>query len=217
MIHLSDTSGARLLRRLCFLLPALCLPTIIALLSAPDLAAQQAPLRDSTAVDTVSTVEERPTFQPQLTPRDSDMLPFSTGEDSTEAAVTPEGAVWRSLALPGWGQYYVEDYWKAPVVLGAAGWFTFQIFRNNSKFNDAKDAIALLPEDDPDLFVLRREREFYRDKRDEAGLYLALTYLIATIDAYVGAHLYYFDVTDDLDGQLYFDPRTYGPGLRLRF
>jgi hypothetical protein len=43
-------------------------------------------------------------------------------------------------------------------------------------------------------------REFYHNQRDEFIFYLALTYFLNIIDAYVGATLYDFTVSDDLGG-----------------
>ncbi len=130
-----------------------------------------------------------------------------------EPKVTPWGAVWRSLLLPGWGQYYVESYWKAPLALGAAGFFAFRIIDFNNQFTDVCREIEASDDDDPLLPFLKRNREFYRDKRDESAFYLAIVYLISTIDAYVGAHLYEFDVSDDLSAAMNFDPAT--SALRL--
>ena len=44
------------------------------------------------------------------------------------------------------------------------------------------------------------ERDFYHDERDRFAFYLAITYLLNIVDAYVGASLYNFDVGDNLGG-----------------
>jgi len=41
-------------------------------------------------------------------------------------------------------------------------------------------------------------REVYRDNRDLSGLVFLVTYALAAVDAYVGAHLYDFDVDEDV-------------------
>lgn len=33
----------------------------------------------------------------------------------------PEGALWRSLAIPGWGQVYNRQFWKLPLVYAGLG------------------------------------------------------------------------------------------------
>lgn len=136
---------------------------------------------------------------------------------------SPEGAMWRSLAIPGWGQLYNEDYWKVPIVFGAAATMAGLIIYNNNKFNDYEDQLLAATDrnskikiDDPanandeyhlinknnltdfELRQLKSNREFYRDNRDLSAFYLLGVYVIAAVDAYVGAHLYDFNVDDDL-------------------
>ena len=45
--------------------------------------------------------------------------------------------------------------------------------------------------------IEKNRREFYRDNRDMSAFYLLGVYVLATVDAYVGAHLFDFDVSDD--------------------
>ena len=37
------------------------------------------------------------------------------------AGHSPDGALWRSLAIPGWGQIYNRQYWKLPFVYAGIG------------------------------------------------------------------------------------------------
>jgi len=128
---------------------------------------------------------------------------------------SPTGAIWRSLVLPGWGQYYVESYWKAPIFTGAAVFMAYRIGYFHSNFMDYSDRVESLKNElerlkanDPDnplineieyrtLPVEKNRREYYRDNRDMSGFYLLGIYALATVDAYVGAHLFDFDVSDD--------------------
>jgi len=138
-----------------------------------------------------------------------------------EMGKSPMGAIWRSLVLPGWGQYYVESYWKVPLFLGATGTLIVMIAWNDDKYRDFKHkALAVESQlENPlsptaELQLLRRQREFYRDQRDMAGFYMLGVYVIATVDAYVGAHLYDFNVDDPHSLTLL--PGTTG-GLQLRY
>lgn len=108
-------------------------------------------------------------------------------------------AVLMSLACPGLGQYYTEAYWKIPVFTGAAAITAWLFFDNNAKFNDA-DVIyeAAAASNDPNASRLLTVREVYRDNRDLSGLVFLVTYALAAVDAYVGAHLYDFDVDEDV-------------------
>ncbi len=129
--------------------------------------------------------------------------------DSTNTK-SPTGAVVRSLVLPGWGQWYNEDYWKVPISLGSAAFFTYRIVDFNSQCNDADAVLAQLDDSDPNRQLFERRAEFYRDKRDEAALFLGVVYVISALDAYVGAHLSGFDVDDTLSVRLLPNPAIGG-------
>lgn len=116
---------------------------------------------------------------------------------------SPWGAVLRSAIIPGWGQIYNESYWKAPVIWGITGWFIYAWIDNNNNYNEYKD---LYIETGVDRY--KRLRDFYRDQRDEFAIYLALTYLLNLVDAYVDAHLFDFSVDENFNtGQTMFNIR----------
>ena len=129
-------------------------------------------------------------------------------ENTEEFKMTksPMGAILRTFALPGWGQLYNEQYWKAPIFFGAAATLTYMIISNHNKFSDKADQIKLLEDSDPNnisLPLMRQQREVHRDNRDMSAFYLGTVYLVAAIDAYVGAHLFDFTVDDNLSMSLY--------------
>jgi len=140
-------------------------------------------------------------------------------DSSLGPKVTPNGAIWRSLVLPGWGQLYVESYWKAPIFFGGAATLTYLIFYNHSNYADYADKLDNMELTDPNYTITKLWREYYRDNRDMSGFYLLAVYVLATVDAYVGAHLYGFEVSDDLSLNLnirngYFSPMI---GITLNF
>lgn len=115
-------------------------------------------------------------------------------------------AVGLSLVLPGAGQIYNEDYWKAPVLWLLGGYWVYEHGKNNKTFSDFsyRYFTSITPtnaEGDPQLKTLR---DFYRDERDKFAWYLGGLYALNLLDAYVGANLYDFTVTPDLslDGRL---------------
>ncbi len=113
----------------------------------------------------------------------------------------PTTAVLLSLPLPGLGQLYNEQYWKIPVFTGTCAVSAFLFFKNNADFNATADLYDQAVANDADALVLdrlRTQREAYRDNRDLAGFVFLTAYVLAAVDAYVGAHLYDFDVSDDL-------------------
>ena len=125
-------------------------------------------------------------------------------------AKSPWGAVGRSAIIPGWGQFYNESYWKIPVVWGVLGWFTYLYVENNKLYKEYRDLYSESLEDggSGDSYY-RRARDTYRDERDKYALILGLSYLLNLIDAYVDAHLFDFDVTEN--------PVTRQPELGIRF
>ncbi|MEY5131293.1 MAG: hypothetical protein RL734_1360, partial [Bacteroidota bacterium] len=59
---------------------------------------------------------------------------------------------------------------------------------------------------DPRVQLAIREKEFYNNARDINGLWLLGIYGIAAVDAYVGAHMLEFDVSDNLSFNILPDP-----------
>ncbi len=112
---------------------------------------------------------------------------------------SPWAAVGFSALLPGAGQFYNKSYWKIPVILGIVGYLGYEFFDNNKKYRDYRDRYSATqttenPAGDPNLKTLR---EFYFDQRNDFVWYFAIVYVINLVDAYVDAHLFDFDVSED--------------------
>jgi hypothetical protein len=136
---------------------------------------------------------------------------FSSTGGSYSITKSPMGAVWRSLILPGWGQVYNEAYWKAPLALGGAVAILYQVLNaeslrsnRNTTLNIALDSNSVYTRQQIDR--LKLEVEFYRDLRDRYAVYLLGVYLVTAMDAYVGSHLFDFDVSDNVKANLSFSP-----------
>ena len=122
-----------------------------------------------------------------------------------------------SLALPGGGQIYNRQYWKAPIFLGAAAFFMGRALYYNGLYLDTKAEADTYPRNTSDYAFLKAKRESYRDTRDINYLYCAGVYAVAIIDAYVGAHMFDFDVGDDHTSHIYLSPANLGVGLAMRW
>ncbi|HXG38899.1 MAG TPA: DUF5683 domain-containing protein [Bacteroidota bacterium] len=126
--------------------------------------------------------------------------------DSIVAVSPPETksttlAMVLSAVVPGAGQIYTGRYWKIPIIWGAGIYFGSIWSRANNLYKDARDRYqASLQGGGAGDAQARYERDFYRDERDRFAFYIAITYALNIIDAYVGASLYNFDVSDDLGG-----------------
>ena len=124
---------------------------------------------------------------------------------------SPAMAIAYTALFPGLGQIYVESYWKAPIAAGAALFFAYQIASYHSTFTEKSNLYDNLisqgfTRSDPRVQLAIREKEFYNNARDLNGLWLLGIYGIAAVDAYVGAHMLEFDVSDNLSFNLLPDP-----------
>jgi hypothetical protein len=129
--------------------------------------------------------------------------------------------------LPGAGQIYNKKYWKAPLVWGALGGVTYYYVDLTQDFTNYESVLQLIIDEPslqtrtelegfaPELFdVLPAPfyqnsvngvaqeamgyMEALRTQREYALLGLLGVYLLNILDANIDAHLYDFDVSDDL-------------------
>jgi len=133
---------------------------------------------------------------------DSSLKP---GQAHFKPAKSPWLAVGLSALAPGVGQIYDESYWKAPLIWGVSGYWVYQWISLNGKYQDFRDrysASFLISSGGNSQY--QRLRDFYHDERDKFAWFLGALYFLNLVDAYVGAHLYDFDVSPDLgaDGRV---------------
>lgn len=117
-----------------------------------------------------------------------------------QAMKSPALATLMSAVVPGSGQIYAERYWTLPLIWGFGYWFVRQYISQDSKYNEWREKYSQSLAKGAEDAYAKYVRDFYRDQRDSFAFYLALTYVLNIVDAYVGASLYNFDVSDDLGG-----------------
>lgn len=123
------------------------------------------------------------TASAQTPAADSSRVPGDTTAIAPQSKKSPTAAVLRSLAIPGWGQYYNGQKIKAAIVLAAEiGEIGTAIYwdRQAKKTSD--------PE----------AKFIYQDYRNQALWFLAGTIVLSMLDAYVDAHLADFDESPSL-------------------
>jgi hypothetical protein len=147
---------------------------------------------------------------------------------------SPKLAVLLSTALPGAGQIYNKKYWKAPIVWVGIGTCIYFISNNHTLYRDYKDALLQRTDSstqEPDKYLdiystdqLLTLQDQYRQNRDLFIIVTSLVYVLNIVDALVDAHLYSFDVSDDLsfNWQPFYNYSVYngnaaGISLRLNF
>ncbi len=139
----------------------------------------------------------------------------------------PTRAAFLSLALPGAGQFYNKKYWKIPIVYAALGGLTIFAIDQQGKYVELRDEyIARLDTldstvPDPRLSTasdgtIKRLRNVYDKRRQQAYFGIVAGWALNAIDAFVDAHLFEFDVSEDLSMQIRpsLSPNTDFRGLR---
>jgi hypothetical protein len=141
--------------------------------------------------------------------------------DSIEKKHSPKTAAILSTVLPGAGQIYNGSWWKVPIVYAGFagigyGLYFYQDYYKSFKtaYNDYRNPYleqGLNPPADTVLTVrgesgyspvnVQQGRDFYRKYRDLCIIGLGIWYLANVLDAYTEAHLFEFDVSDDLSIQ----------------
>jgi hypothetical protein len=120
-----------------------------------------------------------------------------TEEDSAasqlEKTKNPTGALLRSLALPGWGQLYNEQYLKCGLVLLAEGLLIGGTIVEHGRAENDHSVYQDLSLGDEVREAAWRRYSRRIDKRNTYLWYLAGAKFLSMVDAYVDAHLYRFD------------------------
>lgn len=121
---------------------------------------------------------------------------------------SPKKATIYSAILPGLGQIYNRKWWKVPILYAGFAGVGYAIGFNQKYYLDFRQALKDRIDDDPntiDPYVnkysaanLDELQQYYRKNRDLSYIILGAVYVLNIIDANVDAHLFDFDVSNDL-------------------
>lgn len=119
---------------------------------------------------------------------------------------SPRKAVILSAILPGLGQAYNKKYWKIPIIYMGVGALYYLSEYNTKNYELFRDAYAYIDLRGPVVLyegsfqkeTLRKYKEFYKRSRDLNYIMMGGLYLLNLIDATVDAHLFDYDVSEDL-------------------
>ncbi len=120
---------------------------------------------------------------------------------------SPKLAMGMSALLPGLGQAYNRKYWKMPIVYAGLGVGVYFIWTETKTYRRYKETYSLrlgLDSLATDWFpnatnnTVKEMKEYHHQNMEIAYIATGLFYLLNIIDAAVDAHLYDFDVSDDL-------------------
>lgn len=121
-------------------------------------------------------------------------------------------AVLYSALVPGWGQVYNKKWWKVPIIYAGFGGLGVAIGINTKQWRTYSDAYRARVDGDPntvDEFVdeyseanLVTLKNYYRRNMDLSIIFTSVLYALNLIDAAVDAHLFEYDISDDLTLQV---------------
>ncbi|MCB2230074.1 hypothetical protein KQH82_05105 [bacterium] len=100
----------------------------------------------------------------------------------------PTVALFKSMAIPGWGQVGNKRYIKAAIFAGFQTWFISSAIRFGGQASDARDAWS----SETNLAERNRLYDIYEDKRGQRNKFTwfaVICSFISMFDAYVDAHL----------------------------
>jgi len=134
-------------------------------------------------------------------------------QDLSQPIQSPKKAAMLSAAFPGLGQVYNKKYWKVPIIYAGLLTSVYYINDNNIKYKQYKDAYIIRMDNNPntmddyvgeysngDLIILK---DFYRRNREISILCFVGTYILNIVDASVDAHLFDYDISDDISFHVY--------------
>lgn len=145
-------------------------------------------------------------------------------EEKTKKPHSPKLATIMSAVVPGSGQIYNRKWWKVPIIYGGFIGLGYVITTNTKEYNTYRDAYLIRIDTIPstvDEFDgiytdanLLELQEFHRRNRDLAFVGAFVLYALNIIDANVDAHLFDFDVSEDLT--LNIEPKSMGLGFNSK-
>jgi len=115
-----------------------------------------------------------------------------------------------STIIPGLGQVYNKKYWKIPIVYGGFGLlaYSYNIANKNydifnKEFNsrllgDSAQLNPLFKDANYKIENILASKHYYQRNRELSIIGFVVWYTLNIIDATVDAHLYSFDVSEDL-------------------
>jgi hypothetical protein len=135
-----------------------------------------------------------------------------------------------SALVPGLGQIYNRQYWKAGIIYAGLGVASYYIITNNNEYNRYRKAYVSRLSNNPankDEFDgilttdgIKQYQDEYKKYLDLTVLLTAIGYAVQIMEAIAGAHLKNFDVSQNISfnvSPVLTPNRTVGIGLVMHF
>ena len=131
------------------------------------------------------------------------LISLSISSQKIQKDKSPKKAAIYSAVIPGAGQIYTKKYWKVPIIYGGLVTSAYFINDNNNQYNEYRDAALLSYETGEDQLgytysELITLKDYYKRNREISYFSFVGVYILNIIDASVNAHLFNFDVSDDI-------------------
>jgi len=123
---------------------------------------------------------------------------------------SPKKATYLAL-VPGLGQIYNRKYWKLPIVYAGFAVTGYFAYTNRIEYKNYKDAYvcasnAAVTGDTCNNSLaqkysvesLQSGMDYYRRNMELSYIFMGVWYILQMLDATVDAHLFYWDVSDDI-------------------
>jgi len=122
---------------------------------------------------------------------------------------SPNKAAIFSAVLPGLGQAYNKKYWKIPIIYAGFGLITYFIISNTDEYRKYDEAYDYVIAGDSgyidndyvgkyDEQQLLDGKKYHRRNMELSYIVGGLWYILNIVDASVDAHLFDYDVSEDL-------------------
>ncbi len=132
-----------------------------------------------------------------------------TGDTTVVKVHSPKRATLYSMVLPGLGQAYNRKYWKIPVIYTGIGGLLYMGIQNGNEYQKWHEAYLYKVNqytypinneliDKYDAAQLKSQSDYYRRNMELTYILGSLLYILNLVDATVDAHLFNYDISDDL-------------------
>ncbi len=131
------------------------------------------------------------------------LISLSISSQKIQKDKSPKKAAIYSAVIPGAGQIYTKKYWKVPIIYGGLVTSAYFINDNNNQYKEYREAALLSYETGEDQLgytysELITLKDHYKRNREISYFSFVGVYILNIIDASVNAHLFNFDVSDDI-------------------
>ena len=132
-----------------------------------------------------------------------------TGDTAAVKIHSAKRATLYSMVLPGLGQAYNRKYWKIPVIYAGLGGLLYMGIQNSNEYRRWHEAYLYKVNKDTypidnelvdkyDATQLKSQSDYYRRNIELTYIFGSLLYILNMVDATVDAHLFNYDISDDL-------------------